>query len=193
MQLEKASTGLIREINSILAPKLNKDPLFMFFCPMLSKRQDFINSYFNYYIYEWSRYDELLYDEDSKSLISLVDPTTFEYKFKGKGAHSLKRFKTSDSILAHRENLEEIFEILVPPTRECRVMTLYANADTDFDSIVELVDEAIALAQEKNYILMFETFSRKLIAYFESKGFAVASQKQFLNTQFVETVMTYNA
>lgn len=192
MQLEKASTGLIKEINSTLAPKLNKDPLFMFFCPILSKRQDFINAYFNYYIYEWSRYDELLYDEKSKSLISLVDPATFEYKFKGKGAHSMKKFKTSSNVFAHRENLEEIFEILVSPTRECRVMTLYANCDTDFDSIVMLVDEAMEIAQKNNYILMFETFSRKLISFFEAKGFSVASQKQFLNTQFIETVMTYN-
>lgn len=192
MILEKANNQAIKEINSTLAPKLIKDPLFMFFCQDINKRNDFINAYLNYYIYEWSRFDTLLYNEESKALVSLVDPKTFEYKFKGKGAHGIRKFKTSSTIFAHRENLSEIVDILVPPSRKSLTMTLYANTELDFPQINELVDEAMEYARNEGAILIYETFSRKLINLMLSKGFSVASQKQFLNTQFVETVMVYN-
>lgn len=192
MILEKAKSQTIKEINNTLAPKLIKDPLFMFFCQDINKRNDFINSYLNYYIYEWSRYDTLLYNEHSKALISLVDPKTFEYKFKGKGAHGIRKYKSSDAIFAHRENLSEIVDILVPPTRKSLTMTIYGNIEIDFPYINELIDEAIRYAENEGAILIYETFSRKLIKLMLDKGFSIASQKQFLNTQFIETVMIYN-
>lgn len=182
----------VSDIKAELAPKLTKDPLFMFFCQNVGKRADFIDAYLTYYIYEWSKYDLLLCDETTKSLASLVDPYTFEYKFKGKGAHAMKKYKDASAIFAHRENLAEIVDILVPPTRESRVLSIYANPECDFSAINALVDEAMEIAVKNNYILIYETFSRKLIGLMEQKGFSVASQKQFLNTRFIETVMLFN-
>lgn len=192
MILNKVNKNQVAEIQSQLTPKMIKEPLFMFFCQDITKREDFINAYLKYYLYEWSEYDTLLCHEGTKCLASLVDPDTFAYKFKGKGARGLKKFRDSSTIFAHRENLEGIIDIIIPPSRESRVLTIYGNPDVDFDAINQLVDEAIKMAQEENFILIYETFSRKLIAFMQHKGFSIASQKQFLNTQFVETVMVFN-
>lgn len=192
MVLNKASSRDIKEINQALAPNLIKDPLFMFFSQNINKRADFIDAYLNYYIYEWSRYDTLLCDEGKQCLISLVDPDTFAYKYKGKGAIKMRSFKDSSTVFVHRENVASIVEILIPPTRESRVMTIYGNCDKNLNDIVKLIDEAMEMAKNEKFILIYETFSKKLINLMLSKGFSIASQKQFLNTQFIETVMTFN-
>lgn len=192
MVLKKANSKDIKQINQALAPNLIKEPLFMFFSQNLSKRADFIDAYLNYYIYEWSRYDTLLCNEDKSCLISLVDPDTFSYKYKGKGALRMKSFRDSSTVFAHRENISSIVDILIPPTRESRVMTIYGSFEESLDEIIKLTDEAMQMAVDEDFTLVFDTFSRKPINLMLSKGFAIASQKQFLNTQFVETVMTYN-
>lgn len=192
MLLEKASSQDIKAINSVLAKKLIKKPLFMFFCPDINKREEFIDAYLTYYIYEWSRYDQLLYAKESKSLISLVDPDTFAYKFKGKGAHGIRKYKSSVNIFMHRENIASIIDIVVPPFKESRVMTIYANPETDLVDINKLIDEAMEMARRDDFVLIYDTFSRKMLGLLERKGFSIASQKQFMNTQFVETVMMYN-
>lgn len=192
MVLKKANSKDIKTINQRLAPDLIKEPLFMFFSQSLSKRADFIDAYLTYYVYEWSRYDTLLCNDNKDCLISLVDPGTFSYKYKGKGAMKMRSFRDSSTVFAHRENINDIVDILIPPTRESRVMTIYGNFDENLDEIVKLIDEAMKMAVEEEFILVFDTFSRKPVNLMLSKGFAVASQKQFLNTQFIETVMTFN-
>lgn len=192
MVLKKASSKDIKAINQALAPNLIKEPLFMFFSQNLSKRADFIDAYLNYYVYEWSRYDTLLCNDEKNVLISLVDPDTFSYKYKGKGAMKMKSFRDSSTVFAHRENISGIVDILIPPARESRVMTVYGSFEENFDEVVALIDEAMQMAVDEDFTLVFDTFSRKPVNLMLSKGFAIASQKQFLNTQFIETVMTYN-
>jgi hypothetical protein len=192
MILEKAKKPIINDIKIVLTPQLIKDPQFMCFCPDQKQRKNFINSFFDYYIYEWSRYDTLLCDEMSKCLVSLVDPDTFSYKFKGKGAYAMKHKKTSSAIFVHRENLESIIDIVVPYDRQSRILNIYANPDNETSSISSLIDEAMLLSKRDGYVLVYETFSKKLIELMEEKGFTLAYQKRFLNTQFIETVMTYN-
>ena len=67
-----------------------------------------------------------------------------------------------------------------------------ALPEIDFEKIEALVDEIIEYSKNENITLVFETFSRRYVLGMEYKGFVTAYRKQFLNTQFVETVMTYN-
>lgn len=192
MLLENAGKQQIAEIKAAIAPKLIKEPLFMFCCSDISKRPDFIDAYLTYYLYEWSRYDKLLYNENSKIVGSLVDPDTFAYKYKGKGARAMKKQKNATTVFVHRGNLQEILDIVVPPTREVRVLNIYASPELDIADINAMIDEAMELAVKEEFILVYESLSRKLVALLESKGFTISSQKQFLNTQYIETVMVYN-
>ena len=73
-----------------------------------------------------------------------------------------------------------------------RVMTIYSGPTIDFEKIEALVDEIIEYSKNENITLVFETFSRRYLPGMEYKGFVTANRKQFMNTQFVETVMTYN-
>lgn len=174
-----------------LSKKLLKYPAFMHFCPSIEERENFIKAFLYYYIFEWSEYDILLADKNSEVLASLIDPHSFEYRFKGKGAHSLKKKKNSKAIFTHREIVKGIVHIVAPGTVNPMVLNIYATQESDMDAVGEIVDEAIQLANENGYTLVYETFSQKLIPSMMSKGFDVQYQKQYLDTRFVETLMTY--
>jgi hypothetical protein len=166
------------------------DPLFMHFCPNSDKRKDFINNYFNYYIYEWSEYDLLLCSENKQALITLINPRTFEYKFKGKGARALKKNKKSaEAIFRHRKIVRSNVHIIAPGSMNPLVLNIYGNPSTNINDIDKLVDEAIEFAKENRVTLVYETLSRKLISLMESKGFSIAYQKHYYNTEFVQTFM----
>lgn len=192
MIIQNAEKQVIKDICEILGAKLITDPLFMYLCPEKAVRRDYINAYFNYYVYEWSRCDTLLCNDEKTAMLSLVDPKTFDYKFKGKGAFKMKQFKLASNVFIHRENIESISEIIVPESRESRVMTVYGNVGTDLDAINQIVDEAIALANKENFVLVYDTFSNRLLPLMEQKGFCTVYQKNYLSTQFIQTVMVYN-
>lgn len=174
-----------------LSKKLIKYPMFMHFCPNIEDREKFIKAFLYYYIFEWSEYDTLLTDENQTVLATMIDPHSFEYKFKGKGAIALKRMKNSKSIFAHRETVKGIVHIVAPGTMNPRVFNIYGISDSDIEAVDKIVDEAIEISNENGYTLVYETFSQKLIPFMQSKGFALSYQKQFMDTRFIETLMTY--
>ena len=192
MIIKNANNQTIKDICDNLGSKLLTDPLFMYLCPEKAVRHEYIDAYFNYYIYEWSRCDTLLCADANNALISLVDPDTFDYRFKGKGAFRMKRFKLASNVFLHRENIDSISEIIVPESREKRVMTVFGNVSTDIEAINQLIDEAIDLAQQENFVIIYDTFSSRLLPLMEQKGFRAVYQKNFLSTRFVQTVMVYN-
>lgn len=182
----------VKEIADRMSKKLIKQPLFMFFCQDITKREAFIYDYFRYYIPDWSKHETLFMNEDETVIVALTDPKSFDYKFKGVNAHKLKRHKTSSTIFMHRENLEDVYDILVPPQKDTRIMTIYANPEQDFDDVVKLVEEVLTVASRDNLTILYDTFSRKFIPLMLNMGLPIAYQKQFLNTQYIETIMTYN-
>ncbi len=192
MIIKNADKQTIKNICDGLGGKLLIDPLFMYLCPEKAVRREYINAYFNYYVYEWSRCDTLLGNDTNTALISLVDPETFEYRFKGKGAFKMKQFKLASNVFTHRENIEEIANIIVPESREKRVMTVYGNVGTDIEAINELIDETVALAKQENFVVIYDTFSNRLLPLMEQKGFRAVYQKNFLSSQFIQTVMVFN-
>ena len=182
----------VSRIANDMSENLIKFPLFMFFCMDMTKRQSFIKDYFAYHLPKWVKNSKVFATENFDAVAVLSDPLTFEYKYKGINAPLMKKYKFSSTVFIHRENTEQICDILLPYTKPSRVMTIYSGPTIDFEKIEALVDEIIEYSKNENITLVFETFSRRYVSGMEYKGFVTAYRKQFLNTQFVETVMTYN-
>lgn len=180
----------------LLASRLNhimiKDPLFMLFCPQKQKRADFIDKYFSYYLAKWQKNGELLYSNSKCTAVTLIDPVHYKYKFSGAHSLALKYNKNSFHILMHREIVEGIVSIVVPERMEKRVMNIYGSPDGNLDEILELTKECMKQAEENHFVLVYETLSKKLVPEFEKLGFEIGYARQFMNTQFFQTVMTYN-
>lgn len=190
MKLENATKEQVEIIIDKMTNKVIKQPIFMYYCPKLEKRHDFVQAFLKYYVYEWSEYDNLLCDEDYKALLTLINPRTYEYRFKGKGAFAMRRQKDcAERIFKHRKNVRGIVHIIAPGTMSPWVMNIYGNAATDMPAIESLVDEAIELANDTAHTLVYETFSKKYIEMFEKKGFAIAYRKAFGSTHFIQTIM----
>lgn len=191
MILENVKKQENKEITESLAGGLIKHPMFMCFCPKIDDREKFIKAYLNYYIYEWSEFDTLLADDKKTVLATIIDPHTFEYKFKGKGARPLKHSKYANAIFDHRRKVREIVHIIAPGTMNPRVLTLYANVENNVDAINSIIDEAIALSNTEDCTLVYETFSQKAIPIFQEKGFEMAYQCSYNGTRFIQSIMVY--
>jgi len=164
----------------------------MFYCPARSERDKFIDKFLDYYLYSWTKYGEGYISDSGMTLASLVSTQAFEFKFKGKNALKMKTDKNAKRILYHRNIVANITNVIVPPSINTRVLTLYGSPDHNFEDIAALVEEIQAHAKEKGFAIVYETFSRKLVDFMADKGFEIAYQKQFTNTQFFQTLMTYN-
>lgn len=192
MKVTKMTKNKAQDIKTALSPQLIAHPLFMFYCPEKSKREKYINKFLDYYLFSWAKYGECYVSLDRKAVVSLVSVAAFEYKFSGKNSFGLKLDKNAYRIKMHRESVEAITDVVVPQRNDTRVMTIYASPAQSMNEIKELVEEIQAHAKEKGFALVYETFSRKLVDFMTQQGFETSYQKQFLNTQFVQTVMVYN-
>lgn len=179
-------------IKTALAPQLMTHPLFMFYCPDKVNREKFITDFLDYYLYSWTKYGEAYASGDKNVMASLVSLGAFEYKFSGKNALRLKLNKHSKNILTHRKSVQDIAEIVMPPSVETRVLTLFGSTANHMEEMMALVDEIILHAKEKGFAIVYETFSRRMIDFMLSRGFEIGYQKKYLDTQFVQTVMTYS-
>ena len=192
MLVEKLKRKEVSSIAENMSSRLIKFPLFMYFCSDIHKRESFIKDYFSFYLPKWIKDDTVFSNEDFSAIAVLTDPLEFEYKFKGVNAHCMKQYRCSSTVFMQRENLEQICDILLPYSKPSRVLTIYAGVEMSFERIEELIDEILQYANEENMTVVFDTFSRRYLAGMEYKGFVTAYRKQFLNTQFVESVLTYN-
>lgn len=182
----------LREISERFGERFIKDPLFMFFCSDINKRKAFIYDYMMYYLPRFVDEETVFIDKHATAVVTLVDPNDFEYKFKGLSGQKLKKYSFSSKVFLHKENLEEICETVLPGNKQAMVLTVYSDPNGKFDSLLELIAEAVDFADREDITLVYDTFSRKYIDYMQSKDFVVAYSKPFMDTQFIETVMTYN-
>lgn len=192
MKIEKMNKDRAAGMKEILAPLLLTHPHFMFYCTDKSKRDVFINDFLNYYLFSWSKQGQLYSSPNLKAIAALVDVNSFEYKFHGNNALKLRHNKNSSRIFVHRENVENITKILIPPNIEARVFNIYGSVGNGADEIKALVAEIKSAAEKDGFAVVYETFSRKLIELMESMGFEVAFQRPFLDTRFIQTLMIYN-
>lgn len=192
MYINSIDKKTLREISERFGERFIKDPLFMFFCSDINKRKAFIYDYMMYYLPRFVDEETVFIDKHATAVVTLVDPNDFEYKFKGLSGQKLKKYSFSSKVFLHKENLEEICETVLPGNKQAMVLTVYSDPNGKFDSLRELIAEAVDFADREDITLIYDTFSRKYIDYMQSKDFVVAYSKPFMDTQFIETVMTYN-
>lgn len=192
MYINSIDKKTLREISERFGERFIKDPLFMFFCSDINKRKAFIYDYMMYYLPRFVDEETVFIDKHATAVVTLVDPNDFEYKFKGLSGQKLKKYSFSSKVFLHKENLEDICDTLLPGNKQAMVLTVYSDPNGKSDSLQELIAEAVDFADRENITLVYDTFSRKYIDYMQSKDFVVAYSKPFMDTQFIETVMTYN-
>ena len=191
MLLNNLSGKEIKEISASLAPKLISHPAFMFYCKSGKDRQKFIEDYFNYFLHKWNKKEIVLINENRDVLISLIDIETYHSKDSGLGAAKLKRYKNPyANISFHQGNVSYLANIIAPAHIKTKIMTVYSTL-AYANEVDRLVDEAVALARENDFMIVYETFSKKSNELMGKKGFEIAYEKQFSVTQYYETVMTY--
>lgn len=192
MYINSIDKKTLREISERFGERFVKDPLFMFFCSDINKRKAFIYDYMMYYLPRFVDEETVFIDKHATAVVTLVDPKDFEYKFKGLSGYKLKKYSFSSKVFLHKENLEDICDTLLPGNKQALVLTVYSDPNGKSDSLQELIAEAVDFADREDITLVYDTFSRKYIDYMQSKDFVVAYSKPFMDTQFTETVMTYN-
>jgi len=191
MLLENLSNKQIKEISKTIAPKLVKHPVFMFYCKKAENRQGFIEDFFYYFLNRWNKKEIILADEEYNAIISILDIENYHGKDKGRGAATLKRYKNPyANIQYHQGNVAYLTNIVAPANINAKIMTVYSTLKNK-EITEKLIDEAIKLAEENDFMLVYETFSKKSIAIMEEKGFLTAYEKLFQGTQYHETMMTY--
>ena len=190
MQLTDFSGKHIKEVCETLAPNLIRHPAFMFYCKSEKDREEFIKVYFGYFLRKWSN-EIILINESGTVLVTLIDINNFHAKDKGKGLSKLKRYKNAyANVSYHQGNIFYLTEIVAPAKINTKIMTVYSTLKNK-EEANSLVDEAIELAKENDYMIVYETFSKKSGSIMAEKGFEIAYEKLFQGTQFFETIMTY--
>lgn len=192
MLIENLNKNQIKSISENMSQSLLKHPLFMFFCRDIKKRKDFINDYFRYYLPEWVKDEVLFANDDCSVLLTGLNPKNFEFKYKGFNSYKMKKYEFASNVFVHRENLEMICDILLPYTKPVLVLILYSSYEMPLEEVRKLVREVREYADKNDITLMYDTFSRRYISTMLKEGFTVAYSKQFITTQYSETVMTYN-
>lgn len=190
--IDKQNKQIIKDICRNLSSKLLTHPLFMYYCPEKAVRRDFINAYFNYFLHDWVKNEIVLTNEENTVLVSLVNPKNYKYTFSGKGAGAMKQYKLVSNVFELQSEISEIYDVVVPQSREGRVMTVFANVGTEFNEIQELVKEAMDIAKEQNIVLLYDTFSMRLQPFMKKNGFKLVYNKNFLSTNFLHSAMVYN-
>lgn len=192
MYINDIDKKTLKSISERFGKRFIKDPLFMFFCDDINKRSGFIYDYMMYYLPRLVDDEYVFIDRHATAVATLVDPVDFEYKFKGASGQRLKKYSFSSKVFVHKENLEGICETVLPGNKQAMVLTLYSNPNDNFDALKQLIDEALEFADREDIAIIYDTFSKRYVDYMLSKGFTVAYCKPFLDTQFIETAMTYN-
>ncbi|MBR7060797.1 MAG: hypothetical protein IKI34_03590 [Eubacterium sp.] len=191
MQLTNLSNKEIKEISEKIAPKLLNHPFFMYYCKSEKDREGFIKDYFNYYLRKWIKSEIVLTDEGGNVIITLISIENFHSKDKGMGLAKLKRNKSAyANVTYHQGNILYLSEIVAPAKIGTKIMMIFSTLKYR-DEAEELIDEAIEIAKANNYMLVYETFSKKAGEILGAKDFEVAYEKLFQGTQFFETIMTY--
>ena len=191
MLLNNLSKKEIKALSEEVSPKLVSHPAFMFYCKNGKARQKFIEEFFCYFLQKWNKKELIFTNETHDIIVTLVDINEFHTKDKGVGAAKLKRYKNQyANVLYHQGNISYLAEIVAPAHISTKIMTVYATLKYS-DAIEEIVDEAITLAKEQDFMIVYETFSKKSNEIMSKIGFETAYEKQFQGTQYYETVMTF--
>lgn len=170
-----------------LSASLLSHPLMMYYCPDRSKREKFITRYMEHNLPHWIEEGTVLVSDSAHAVGVLLPKNAPEYRPMPIWAGERAR-----RILSHRNVTHNIVGVMIPREKPVQVLTLFGNATAQKQELLQLVSEAQDLADEKQFVLVYDTFSRRLVGELETRGFSTGYQRNFLDTHFIQTLMTYN-
>lgn len=188
-KLRKRDTKALEEY---LVTALGAHPLFMYYCPDRTQRQKYIEAFLNYHLPKWSKTGSILIGPKKRSAASLIAKEDFEFLISGRRALPLLLEGGVSRIRLHRKVTRNIVSVLVPSGMPVKVLTLFGDSTKDKDDMLALVKQAAQQAKEENFVIVYETFSRRLIPDMEKLGFETGYQRNFMDTRFIQTLMTFN-
>lgn len=187
MPAEKNSKVNIDE----LAPLLVKEPLFMFLCPVQERREAFIKKYLAHFIPKNQKYGH--FDISEGGIMSMLyDPDDYNFKISGKKSFSLKHSRFAGNVIDHDNIVNDVVNIIIPEEFEKRVLNVFITGDCSDEEIAAVIEEYKKMADEEDFVLIYETLSKRLVPAFEKAGFETGYARNIMNTRFFQTVMTYN-
>ena len=152
-----------------LGASLLSHPLMMYYCPDRDKREKFITRYMEHNLPRWIQTGTVLVSDPAHAVGVLLSKDAPEYRSPSKSALSMLSGDRSRRIQSHRNVTRNIVGVMIP--REKPVQDL---------------------ADEKQFVLVYDTFSRRLVDALENQGFSTGYQRNFWDTHFIQTLMTYN-
>lgn len=188
-KLRKRDTKALEEY---LKTALISHPLFMYYCPDRTQRTKYIDAYLDYHLPKWSKTGSVLIGPEKRSAASLIAKEDFEFIISGSRAFPLLLSGATNRIRLHRKVTRNIVSVLVPSGMPVKVLTLFGDSTKDKDDMMALVKQAAQQAKEENFVIVYETFSRRLILDMEKLGFETGYQRNFMDTRFIQTLMTFN-
>ena len=175
-----------------LGVSLLSHPLMMYYCPDRDKREKFITCYMERYLPRWIQTGTVLVSDPNHAVGVLLPKDAPEYRSPSKTALSMLPGGKIQRIQAHRSVTRNIVGVMIPREKPVQVPTPFGNATAQKQELLQLVSEAQDLADEKQFVLVYDTFSRRLVDMLENQGFSTGYQRNFLDTHFIQTLMTYN-
>ena len=134
----------------------------------------------------------MLVSDPAHAVVVLLPTNAPEYRSPANGALSMLSGDRFRRIQSHRNVTRNIVGVMIPREKPVQVLTLFGNAAAQKQELLQLVSEAQDLADEKQFVLVYDTFSRRLVDALENQGFSTGYQRNFLDTHFIQTLMTYN-
>ncbi len=162
-------------------------PLMMYYCPDRSKREKFITRYMEHNLPHWIADGTVLVSDSAHVAGVLLPKNAPEYR-----TMPILTGDRTRRIQAHRNVTRNIVGVMIPREKPVQVLTLFGNTTAQKQELLQLASEAQDLADEKQFVLVYDTFSRRLVDALEAQGFSTGYQRNFLDTHFIQTLMTYN-
>ena len=145
-----------------LGASLLSHPLMMYYCPDRDKREKFITRYMEHNLPRWIQTGTVLVSDPAHAVGVLLPKNAPEYRSPSMGTLSMLSGDRFRRIQSHRNVTRNIVGVMIPREKPVQVLTLY------------------------------DTFSRRLVDALENQGFSTGYQRNFLDTHFIQTLMTYN-
>lgn len=140
----------------------------------------------------WIQTGTVLVSDPAHAVGVLLPKNAPEYRSPSMGTLSMLSGDRFRRIQSHRNVTRNIVGVMIPREKPVQVLTLFGNAAAQKQELLQLASEAQDLADEKQFVLVYDTFSRRLVDALENQGFSTGYQRNFLDTHFIQTLMTYN-
>ncbi len=129
------------------------------------KREGFIKKYLGYFVPKNQKYGE--FEISQGGVISMLyDPDDIRLKLSGKNSFSLKHSRYALNVLDHQSIVKDVVGIIIPEAFESRVLNVYITQDCTEDEILSVIEQYKKMAREEEFVLIYETLSKRLVPLF---------------------------